>query len=164
MTFKTEVIGCYWQQETGEWLVKLKQTQADGSTRLFEDRCHLLLHGTGILNNFKWPKIEGMEKFKGKVSDAAIRAAFFDVIRLFILHDGRRTTKPNSGRTTEWQSSEVVPVLFRRECDMSLTCAKCFSSSVRGCLKWNRNPERMAGTRPHQPLDIDRQNSRVAEK
>ena len=27
----------------------------------------MLLHGTGILNNFKWPKIEGMEKFKGKV-------------------------------------------------------------------------------------------------
>ena len=73
MTFKTEVVGCYWQQETGEWLVKLKQTQADGSTRLFEDRCHLLLHGTGILNNFKWPKIEGMEKFKGKVSDASGR-------------------------------------------------------------------------------------------
>jgi len=69
MTFSTEVIGCYWQQQTGEWLVKLKQTNTtDGSTRIFEDRCHMLLHGTGILNNFKWPNIEGMEKFKGKVS------------------------------------------------------------------------------------------------
>lgn len=67
MTFRTEVIGCYWNQDKGEWLVKLKETKVDGSTRLFEDTCHLLLHGTGILNNFKWPKIEGMEKFKGKV-------------------------------------------------------------------------------------------------
>ena len=124
MTFKTEVIGCYWQQETGEWLVKLKQTQADGSTRLFEDRCHLLLHGTGILNNFKWPKIEGMEKFKGKVSDGEAYVALIDVIRLFILHAGRKTTRRNSGRTTEWRSSEVVPALSRRECDLSRICAK----------------------------------------
>ncbi|KAK4940114.1 hypothetical protein LTR10_019743 [Elasticomyces elasticus] len=71
MTFNTEVIGCYWQQETGEWLVKLKQTSADGTTRLFEDRCHMLLHGTGILNNFKWPNIEGMEKFKGRIVHTA---------------------------------------------------------------------------------------------
>ncbi|KAL6242616.1 hypothetical protein RBB50_010262 [Rhinocladiella similis] len=71
MTFKSEVIGCYWQQETGEWLVKLKQTNADGTTRLFEDRCHVLLHGTGILNNFKWPNIEGMEKFKGRIIHTA---------------------------------------------------------------------------------------------
>jgi hydroxyversicolorone monooxygenase len=67
MHFNTEVIGCYWQQDTGEWLVKLKETRSDGTTKLFDERCHLLLHGTGILNNFKWPKIEGMEKFKGKV-------------------------------------------------------------------------------------------------
>lgn len=71
MTFKTEVIGCYWQQETGEWLVKLKQTNSDGTSRLFEDRCHMLLHGTGILNNFKWPAIEGMENFKGKIMHTA---------------------------------------------------------------------------------------------
>ncbi|KAJ9612026.1 hypothetical protein H2200_003621 [Cladophialophora chaetospira] len=71
MTFNTEVVGCYWQQETGEWLVKLKQTNADGTSRLFEDRCHMLLHGTGILNNFKWPNIEGMETFKGKIMHTA---------------------------------------------------------------------------------------------
>lgn len=67
MVFNTEVVGAYWQQETGEWLVKLKQTMSDGSTKLFDDRCHLFLYGSGILNNFKWPIIEGMEKFKGKV-------------------------------------------------------------------------------------------------
>lgn len=71
MTFNTEVVGCYWQQETGEWLVKLKQTNPDGSTRLFEDRCHVLLHGTGILNNYKWPDIEGLDKFKGRIVHTA---------------------------------------------------------------------------------------------
>lgn len=72
MTFNTEVIGCYWQQQTGEWLVKLKETNTTtGATRIFEDRCHVLLHGTGILNNYKWPNIPGIEKFKGKVLHTA---------------------------------------------------------------------------------------------
>lgn len=66
MNFNTEVIGAYWQEDTGEWLIKLKDTTG-GQTRLFDERCHILLHGTGILNNFKWPVIEGMETFKGKV-------------------------------------------------------------------------------------------------
>lgn len=71
MRFNHEVVGCYWQQETGEWLVKIKETKADGSTRLFDDRCHFLLHGTGILNNYKWPNIEGMDKFKGRIVHTA---------------------------------------------------------------------------------------------
>lgn len=71
MHFNTEVVGCYWQQDTGEWLVKIKETSPEGITRLFEDRCHVLLHGTGILNNFKWPSIEGIEKFKGRITHTA---------------------------------------------------------------------------------------------
>jgi len=71
MHFNHEIVGCYWQQETGEWLVKIKETKADGTTRLFDDRCHVLLHGTGILNNFKWPAIEGIEKFKGRILHTA---------------------------------------------------------------------------------------------
>ncbi|KAL9108033.1 MAG: hypothetical protein Q9227_007139 [Pyrenula ochraceoflavens] len=71
MVFRTEVIGCYWQQEKGEWLVRIRQTHSDGTTREFDDYCHLLLHGTGILNNYKWPNIEGMDKFKGKIIHTA---------------------------------------------------------------------------------------------
>jgi hydroxyversicolorone monooxygenase len=70
MNFNTEVIGAYWQEDTGEWLIKLKDTTG-GQTRLFDERCHILLHGTGILNNFKWPNIEGMESFKGKIVHTA---------------------------------------------------------------------------------------------
>ena len=100
MTFNTEVIGCYWQEDSGEWLVKLKQTQSDGKTKLFDDRCHLLLHGTGILNNFKWPKIEGMEKFKGRVSwHISSERLVADNYRSSTQQDGLRTTKPKNGRT-----------------------------------------------------------------
>jgi hydroxyversicolorone monooxygenase len=67
MTFNSEVIGCYWNEEAGQWTVKLRQTNPGSAPREFEEKCDLLLHATGILNNFKWPDIEGLEEFKGKV-------------------------------------------------------------------------------------------------
>ncbi|EME39601.1 hypothetical protein DOTSEDRAFT_56930 [Dothistroma septosporum NZE10] len=72
MTFNTEVIGAYWNEEKGEWNVKLRQNGPGQEPREFEETCHLLLHGTGILNNWKWPEIPGLhDKFKGKVIHTA---------------------------------------------------------------------------------------------
>jgi len=72
MHFHTEVIGCYWNEEKGEWLVKLREQKPGQEPREFEDHCHVLLHGTGILNNYKWPDIPGLkDKFKGKVVHTA---------------------------------------------------------------------------------------------
>ena len=69
MTFNTEVVGAYWNDTKGTWSVKLRNNQT-GEEK--EDWCHLLLHGTGILNNFKWPDIPGLkDKFKGKVFHTA---------------------------------------------------------------------------------------------
>lgn len=67
MKFNTEVVGCYWQEATKQWLVKLRQQLPDGSIREFDDTCHILLHCTGVLNHFQWPQIDGLERFKGKV-------------------------------------------------------------------------------------------------
>lgn len=75
MAFHTEVIGCHWQEDTGEWLVKLRQSRPGEEPREFEDRCHLLLHATGLLNRFKWPVIPGLkDRFKGKV----VHTAYWD--------------------------------------------------------------------------------------
>jgi cation diffusion facilitator CzcD-associated flavoprotein CzcO len=72
MTFDTEVKGCYWNEEKGQWTVKLKQQKEGEQPREFEETCDLLLNGTGILNNFKWPDIPGLkEKFKGRVVHTA---------------------------------------------------------------------------------------------
>ncbi|KAA8569390.1 hypothetical protein EYC84_001035 [Monilinia fructicola] len=67
---KVLTIGCFWDEEAGKWTVKIKQTSESGE-RVFEETCDLLLHATGILNNFKWPDIKGIEKFKGKVVHTA---------------------------------------------------------------------------------------------
>ncbi|PVH89057.1 flavin-binding monooxygenase-like protein [Cadophora sp. DSE1049] len=71
MTFNTVVVGCYWNEEEGQWTVKLRQTTPGSAPREFEEKCDLLLHATGILNNFKWPEIEGLNKFKGRVVHTA---------------------------------------------------------------------------------------------
>lgn len=72
MTFNTEVVGCYWNEEKGEWNVKLKETRPGQEPREYEEHCHLLLHGAGLLNNYKWPDIPGLkDKFKGKVVHTA---------------------------------------------------------------------------------------------
>ncbi|KAI7280561.1 putative sterigmatocystin biosynthesis monooxygenase [Hortaea werneckii] len=72
MTFNVEVTGCYWNDEKGQWLVKLRESRPGQEPREFEDYCDLLLHCTGILNNFKWPSIPGLkDKFKGRVTHTA---------------------------------------------------------------------------------------------
>ncbi|KMU75383.1 monooxygenase [Coccidioides immitis RMSCC 3703] len=66
------IIGAYWEEDKGEWRVALTQTMPDGTQREFEERCNVLLNGTGILNNYKWPDLEGMDKFKGRIIHTAV--------------------------------------------------------------------------------------------
>lgn len=68
MTFNTTVTRCDWQTDKGLWQVQLSQQQPDGSMRVFEESCDVLLHATGLLHHFKWPDIEGLANFKGKVT------------------------------------------------------------------------------------------------
>jgi len=72
MTFNTEVAGCHWDEGKGEWKVKLREMRNGEVVREYGDTCHLLLHGAGLLNNWKWPDIPGLQdKFKGKVVHTA---------------------------------------------------------------------------------------------
>ncbi|KLU81143.1 hypothetical protein MAPG_00238 [Magnaporthiopsis poae ATCC 64411] len=72
MTFHTKVTGCYWQQDKGQWLVKLRQQLPGQEAREFEEHCDLLLYGTGLLNAWKWPDVPGLhDRFKGRVVHTA---------------------------------------------------------------------------------------------
>jgi hypothetical protein len=72
MCFKTRVTGCYWEADKGEWRVTLTQTNPDGFKKELEERCNVLLSATGVLNNYKWPDVEGIDKFKGRVGSQCI--------------------------------------------------------------------------------------------
>lgn len=38
---------------------------------VFEDTCDVFLSASGVLNNWKWPSIPGLHKFKGKLLHSA---------------------------------------------------------------------------------------------
>ncbi|KAL1964138.1 hypothetical protein VTN77DRAFT_7226 [Rasamsonia byssochlamydoides] len=72
MRFNVEVIGAYWQEEQGKWLVKLRQSfPDDGGYTEFEDHCHLLLYATGTLSTWKRPDVNGLDSFQGRLIHTA---------------------------------------------------------------------------------------------
>mgnify|MGYP004507095639 CR=1 FL=1 len=72
MTFNTEVVRSEWQDDNGKWKVSLRQKSPSGETKEWGEECDLLFYATGILNNYKWPQIKGMEKFKVWVVHTAV--------------------------------------------------------------------------------------------
>ncbi|KAI9162661.1 FAD-binding monooxygenase moxY [Paramyrothecium foliicola] len=80
MNFRHEVVGCYWKEELGQWFVNVRQKLPDGTSRELEDHCHVLLLGTGILNNWKWPgDVQNLHEFKGRLIHTANWPANYQV-------------------------------------------------------------------------------------
>lgn len=71
MTFNTEVVRAEWQEGAGKWKITLRQKAASGEERELVEECDLFLYATGILNNFKWPGIKGINSFKGRIAHTA---------------------------------------------------------------------------------------------
>ncbi|KAE8343375.1 hypothetical protein BDV24DRAFT_31997 [Aspergillus arachidicola] len=72
MVFHTEVVGCYWNEDRGEWTVRLRQHVGGSEPRDFEDHCHVLVHASGVFNNPQWPQIPGLhDRFQGRVIHTA---------------------------------------------------------------------------------------------
>lgn len=71
MQFSSEVVKCEWQEISSTWKILIRQTDSTGRITEFTDECDILLHATGVVNNFKWPTIKGLENFKGKMIHTA---------------------------------------------------------------------------------------------
>ncbi|KAI1400682.1 putative dimethylaniline monooxygenase [Hypoxylon fuscum] len=57
------VIGAYWQEDEKMWLLKIQR--GDNLEDIIEDKCHVFINATGVLNKWKWPAIKGLETFQG---------------------------------------------------------------------------------------------------
>lgn len=69
MKLNTKVLEGRWDEEKGLWSLTLEDQVTKGQ---WQDWCHVLINGTGILNNWKWPDIEGLHDFTGpKMHSAA---------------------------------------------------------------------------------------------
>ncbi|CAK7206931.1 hypothetical protein SEUCBS139899_009738 [Sporothrix eucalyptigena] len=64
---KHTITGAEWVEEDGKWRVTV--TGPDGQT--VEEICDIFINGGGVLNKFRYPNIEGLESFKGKLMHTA---------------------------------------------------------------------------------------------
>ena len=62
-----------WDSDDGIWRLKVCKGSADTFVE-FDDWCHVFISATGILNNWKWPDIKGLNTFAG----ALIHSAHWD--------------------------------------------------------------------------------------
>lgn len=71
-----ELVHARFDEETCKWHLKLRRpvfgsAPADEQFEVFEDTADFVLAGLGGLSRWKWPDIEGLGKFKGKVLHSA---------------------------------------------------------------------------------------------
>ncbi|KAK5077996.1 hypothetical protein LTR64_003600 [Lithohypha guttulata] len=63
-----EIVKCEWHDEAGQWDVTIRNLE---SGEEFMDKCHLLINGNGVLNNWKWPDVKGLHSFQGVLEHTA---------------------------------------------------------------------------------------------
>ncbi|GLA09727.1 hypothetical protein AnigIFM60653_000668 [Aspergillus niger] len=63
------VVGTSWDEDSEQWHVKIQR--GDNPANVFEDRCHILVNASGVLNKWKWPAIRGRETFQGPMLHSA---------------------------------------------------------------------------------------------
>ncbi|KAI2467497.1 cyclohexanone monooxygenase [Annulohypoxylon bovei var. microspora] len=60
------IVGASWNEEVSKWHVKVQN-----GDNVFEDDAEFLLNAGGVLNDWKWPSIPGLENFQGKLMHSA---------------------------------------------------------------------------------------------
>lgn len=60
------VVSCHWHEDEGQWEVKIEH---DG--KIITDWGHILMNGSGFVNKWKWPSIQGLHEFGGKLMHSA---------------------------------------------------------------------------------------------
>jgi cation diffusion facilitator CzcD-associated flavoprotein CzcO len=61
-------LGLSWDEGTAQWTIRVEDLETG---REFEDHADLIIDGGGVLNRWKWPDIEGLHEFKGKLLHSA---------------------------------------------------------------------------------------------
>ena len=62
------VSGAHWNHQKGGYDVTVKDLKTGKDVH---DHCDILINASGILNNWRWPAIPGLDKYKGKLLHTA---------------------------------------------------------------------------------------------
>ncbi|OGM49652.1 hypothetical protein ABOM_001870 [Aspergillus bombycis] len=73
--FQSRCVGARWNDVTGKWFVQIHNVETG---EVFEDSADILMTGTGILNEWKWPSIPGLHNFNGPLLHSASWDETFD--------------------------------------------------------------------------------------
>lgn len=76
MKFNHKVVEARWNEQTSKWHVKVQKV---GTDDVVEDVGDVLVTGSGVLNEWKWPDIKGLHDFKGKILHSANWDSEYDV-------------------------------------------------------------------------------------
>lgn len=98
---KHNVCEAIWNEEEGVWRVRIRILETG---EVIEDDCHILINGTGILNNWKWPDIPGLHSFKGDLVHSATWSTEHNI-------DGKRVAVLGSGSS----GIQIIPNIQPRK-------------------------------------------------
>lgn len=68
ISLQHKVIGARWIESEAQWHVQVDDLSSK-STKYIQ--AHVLINSTGILNDWQWPSIEGLNRFQGKLLHSA---------------------------------------------------------------------------------------------
>lgn len=63
------VVGASWNEGDQMWHVRIQR--GDDLNDVIEDKANVFINASGVLNKWKWPKITGLEMFKGPMLHSA---------------------------------------------------------------------------------------------
>lgn len=75
--FNHKCVQARWDESRSKWAVKLQRLDVETPV-VVEDEADVLFTGTGLLNEWKWPDIEGLQSFKGALLHTAHWDEAFD--------------------------------------------------------------------------------------
>jgi len=73
--FGHQCVEARWNEETSKWHVKLQKVETG---EVVEDVGDVFMTGTGVLNEWRWPDIDGLKTFKGTLLHSADWDPSFD--------------------------------------------------------------------------------------
>ncbi|KAK3906964.1 hypothetical protein C8A05DRAFT_40295 [Staphylotrichum tortipilum] len=94
-----QVVEARWSEKDGQWELVVKNLETGEE---FSDYATFLVDGTGILNNWKWPDVEGLDDFQGTLIHTARWPKDFD-------HTGKTIAVIGNGSS----GIQVLPELQR---------------------------------------------------
>ncbi|KAF2669290.1 FAD/NAD(P)-binding domain-containing protein [Microthyrium microscopicum] len=146
---KHQVVGANWIEETGGYEVKIENLQAG---TVIDDKCDILINAGGILNNWRWPAIPGLDNYKGKLLHTANWDDSVDLAgkHVGLIGNGSSgiqvlpTIQPTVGKCTTFirEPTWVSPVQGLEQHVFSEEEKRDFANHPKKLLEYRKNVER----------------------